>query len=373
MFVALAEVLCVCAIVCGSAAPASGQNLAFTPGIASTYAGDPTAGHVVSSGTYSGPLSNWSSDYTTGTGLVMTFPTSLALDSSGNMYIVDRTRTIRAAASSATPIPAYPGVTPQSGYVYTIGGNGTTTVSSTCTTGDTWGNGCPATQATINTTFAAVDANGNVYFGDQSSYQVRVIYAKGTIPGLSNPVAGNIYAVAGNGTASNTTTNPAIAGDGGPATSSPISTVYSVAVDSHGNIFINDTGNYSIRVMYVGGSIPGLPANPVPGNLYTIAGVLSTAGVPLKSCAISPTNTCGDGGPATAAQFNFGYQVAVDPSGNIYLADANNTRVRAIFVAGSLPGISSPTVGYVYTVAGAGTTGATTLGGQAANFRLQQP
>lgn len=375
MFVVLAQALCVCAILCWSAAPARGQSLAFTPGLAGTYAGDPTQSHGPSSASYTGPLNNWSNNYQNGTGLVMTTPTEVAFDSNGNVYDVERilnsgySYVVRVFASGKGAIPAVPGAgsSPQAGYVYPAAGNGTQALSSTCATAtDTYGNGCAATDVDFQNAGApphiAIDASGNIYIMDTFANEIRVIYGGGSIPGLpANPVPGHIYALAGNGTAGSS-------GDGGPALGAELSTPDGVAVDGHGNIYFSEAGNDIVRVVYAGGSVPGLPSSPTAGNLYTIAGTVGS------TCNYG-SSTCGDEGPATAAQFGFYIgSVGVDPSGNIYIADTNNTRVRAIYAAGTLPGISSPTVGDIYTIAGAGSlSGSATPGVQATNFKLKAP
>lgn len=375
MFVVLAQALCVCAILCWSAAPARGQSLAFTPGLAGTYAGDPTQSHGPSSASYTGPLNNWSNNYQNGTGLVMTTPTEVAFDSNGNVYDVERilnsgySYVVRVFASGKGAIPAVPGAgsSPQAGYVYPAAGNGTQALSSTCATAtDTYGNGCAATDVDFQNAGAplhiAIDASGNIYIMDTFANEIRVIYGGGSIPGLpANPVPGHIYALAGNGTAGSS-------GDGGPALGAELSTPDGVAVDGHGNIYFSEAGNDIVRVVYAGGSVPGLPSSPTAGNLYTIAGTVGS------TCNYG-SSTCGDEGPATAAQFGFYIgSVGVDPSGNIYIADTNNTRVRAIYAAGTLPGISSPTVGDIYTIAGAGSlSGSATPGVPATNFKLKAP
>ncbi|MFH0947727.1 MAG: hypothetical protein V1833_01840 [Elusimicrobiota bacterium] len=94
-------------------------------------------------------------------------------------------------------------------------------------------------------------------------------------------------------------------GDNVDATSSAINDPFGVAVDDSGNIYIADEGNNRIRKV------------DASGTTTTVAGT----GVGGYSC---------DGGPATSAQLNHPIGVAVDDSGNIYIADEGNNRIRKI-------------------------------------------
>ncbi len=126
--------------------------------------------------------------------------------------------------------------------------------------------------------------------------------------------AGDISTVAGTGTGG-------FGGDGGPATSAQLNFPTGVAVDSSGNLFIADTGNDRIRKV------------DTSGNISTVAGT----GTPGFS---------GDGGPATSAQLNFPAGIAVDSSGNLFIADAENHRIRKVEAAAAptpslVPGAST--------------------------------
>jgi sugar lactone lactonase YvrE len=154
-------------------------------------------------------------------------------------------------------------------------------------------------------------------------------------------VVGNVYAVAGTGATGS-------AGDGGPGLSAQIGSSHGVTVDAQGNIYFTDSGNGRVRVVYAGGTIPGI-LNPAVGSVYTIAGTAT-------ACA-SATAACGDNGPAISAQINGPDSVAVDASGNVFFGDTGDLRLRAIYVAGTLSGIAHPVVGDIYTVAGNGVSG----------------
>jgi hypothetical protein len=111
------------------------------------------------------------------------------------------------------------------GNIYTVAGDGT---------GGFSGDGGPATSAELNFPEAvAVDAAGNVIIADANNFRVRVVAAgTGTFYGQAM-TAGNIYTVAGTGTAG-------FSGDGGPATSAGIDFPAGVTVDSHGGLLILD-------------------------------------------------------------------------------------------------------------------------------------
>ena len=107
--------------------------------------------------------------------------------------------------------------------------------------------------------------------------------------------AGEISTVAGTGTAG-------FSGDAGPAASAQLSLPKGVAVDSSGNLFIADTGNHRIRKV------------DTSGNISTVAG---TGALGFSS----------DGGPATSAKLFSPIGVALDSSGNLFIADSTNNRI----------------------------------------------
>jgi trimeric autotransporter adhesin len=141
---------------------------------------------------------------------------------------------------------------------------------------------------------------------------------------ISIPASGIINTVAGNGT-------NGYSGDGGLATSAEIAYPPGMAVDSFGNIYIADTANNRIRKVTAS-----------TGDISTVAGN-GTAGY------------SGDGGLATSAKLNWPESVAVDTSGNLYIADTDNNRVRKV----------TASTGYISTVAGTGAAGDSGNGGLA--------
>lgn len=165
---------------------------------------------------------------------------------------------------------------------------------------------------------AAVDASGNLYFADTANHRVRKI------------AGGNITTVAGNGT-------QGYAGDNGAAASAQLNSPAAVAVDAAGNLYIADFSNQVVRRVTAGGTITTLAGTGVAGF-------------------------GGDGGPAAAAQLNGPAGVAVDASGNVYVSDSGNHRVRRI----------DPN-GVITTFAGDGNVDDTGSSGPAISQHLSSP
>ena len=104
-------------------------------------------------------------------------------------------------------------------------------------------------------------------------------------------------------------------GDGGLALSALLTQAEGIAVDQGGNVYIADAGDHRVRKITADGTIQTLAGNGVAGF-------------------------AGDGGPAAAALLNQPYGVAVDPAGNVYIADLGNARVRKISVDGTIETIA---------------------------------
>ncbi len=195
------------------------------------------------------------------------------------------------------------------GVISTVAGNG-----ACCFSGD---NG-PASAAQLNYAAAlAVDnSTGDLYIGDSENFRVRKVSG------------GTITTVAGTGASG-------YSGDGGPAVNAKLSLSYGVAVDNTGALYIADAANSRIR------KVTG-------GVIDTVAGT-GTAGY------------SGDSIAASSAQLNVPYAVAVDGTGNLYIADTVNNRIRKV------------SGGVISTIAGNGVTAFSGDGGQAAQAQLDSP
>ena len=197
-----------------------------------------------------------------------------------------------------------------------VSGGIITTIAGTGTPGYS-GDGGQATSAQLNyPEGVAVDGQGNLYIADAYNQRVRKITP-----------AGIITTIAGTGTAG-------YSGDGGQATSAQLNYPGGVAVDTEGDLFIADESNSRIRKVTPGGVITTAAGNGTPG--YS-----------------------GDGGQATSAQLNFPYGVAVDPQGNLYVADTSNYRIRKVTSDGTIT-----------TFAGTGTFGFSGDGGPATSAQM---
>jgi hypothetical protein len=286
------------------------RKVAASTGFISTVAGNGTQG-------YSG-------DGGPATIAELYMPTGVAVDAVGNIYFADNQRIRKVTAST--------------GIIMTVAGSGTQGYS---------GDGGPATSAELNWPWAvAVDAAGNIYFTDTDNQRIRKVVV----------LTGIITTVAGTGT-------PGYSGDGGPATSAELNSPFGIAADAAGNIYFADYFNNRARkvaastgdISTVAGNgtqgfsgdgatatsaemyYPTSVAVDTVGNIYIaddvndrIRKVTALTGIIQTVAGTGSTGYSGDGGPATGGELFWPYGVAVDTSGNIYVADKDNNRIRAV-------------------------------------------
>ena len=232
----------------------------------------------------------------------LSVPSSVFVDASDDLIIADF------ADNCVREVNA------QSGIITLIAGSGVAGYS---------GDGGSATIAQLNTPSGVfLDQQGNLYIADSANNVIRRVNAQTDV----------ITTVAGTGTAG-------YAGDGGPATSAQLNYPTDVAVDAAGDIFIADYQNQCIREV-----------NAQSGTITTVAGN-GTAGY------------SGDGGSATGAELNYPSGIALGLTGDLFIADYVNNRIRRVDTRSGL----------ITTVAGNGTGGYAGDGGAASSAELNLP
>ena len=224
-------------------------------------------------------------------------PGDVAVDGAGNLYIADSGNNVIRIVTAAT------------GVINTIAGNNGGTVCGSSS--DTVGDGCPATQATLNQPEGiTLDAGTNLYIADTNNHRIR---EASSATGVIATIAGNGFAN-GNGTGGYN-------GDGIAANSARLNFPYAVAFDASGNMYIPDSANHRIReVMAVGGIIT--PAS----TISTFAG---TGNAGATACTATPI-------AANAANVWSPSGVAVDAAGNVYIAETQNASIRKVSAATGL-------------------------------------
>ena len=263
-------------------------------------------------------------------------PTSVAFDPAGNLYIADyNNNRIRQ-------------VNPN-GLITTVAGNGNHGWS---------GDGGAATNASLYyPSGLAVDAAGNWYIADCYNNRVRQVNPNGLITTVAGD--GPSYPSAGS-----------YAGDGGPAVKAGLHYPSGVALDAAGNLYVADASDMRVRRVASNGVITTVAGNGLStfagdggpatnagldlpfaavfdasGNMYIAdrdnnrIRMVNTNGVITTVAGDGPTypfpgGYAGDGGPATNASLNSPAGVALDAAGNLYIADVNNNRVREVHFAG---------------------------------------
>jgi len=307
-------------------APYSAYILKLNSGTASTFAGTGYEGF----GGDGGPVS----------GAVLGLPSGLTIDGKGNIYISD-------PGNSRVRM-----VTP-AGTISTVVGSGGKCEPSTKTCGD----GGLALNASLNVPLnVALDSTGNIYVADASDHRIRAVNMQAaaiTVFGVTIQ-PGNIATVAGNGTMCNNPVNAC--GDGGLATAANLNYPESVGGDTAGNLYIADTHDNRIRMV-----------NASTGIITSVVGV-------GKSC-LTPTGSCGDGGPASRANLSFPSSMFLDSSNNIYIVDSWDHKVRFVNMGTTTLTVFGVAVkaGNIGTVAGIGSAGFTGDNGPAKSAQLNFP
>jgi sugar lactone lactonase YvrE len=266
----------------GDGGPATGAELFWPKGVAVDASGD-----LFIADTTNGAIR----EVVKATGDIRTVasglgsPQGVAVDGSGNLFIADTGNNVIRELVKST------------GQLITVAGTGTAGYS---------GDGGPATGAELNSpTGVVVDKAGDLFIADANNNVVREVNTSGIIT-----------TVAGNGT-------PGYSGDGGPATSAKLHSPQGVAVDGIGDLFIVDFANHRIREVV-----------KATGVITTVAGK-GTGGY------------SGDGGPATSAELLFPTGVVVDAVGDLFIADSGNSVIREVNTSGIITTVAGKsTYGY---------------------------
>ncbi|MEO8759436.1 MAG: SBBP repeat-containing protein [Bacteroidia bacterium] len=223
---------------------------------------------------------------------------AMTIDNAGNIYFVDGTQFNSIRKLSP------------SGILSTYAGGGF----------DFNGDGGQSTNAYFHTPAGiTMDVLGNLYIADQYHNTIRKV-----------DVSGILSTIAGNGTGG-------FSGDGGQATNAELDQPATIAIDALGNVCFSDNNNQRVRKI------------DASGIISTIAG----SGL---------TGFGGDGGQATQAKLTYPSGIAFDPSGNLYIGESVDYRIRKV-----------ATSGIITTIAGNGINGYSGDGGQATLAEINYP
>lgn len=275
-----------CSGTCGEGGQATSAQLYYPVGVATTSAGTIYIGnndnYVVESFTVGGILNSVAGNHSynletlysgaPATGVQLNYPFEIANDPSNNVYIADsHNYMVREDVHSSSLVNFFAG---DGTYGYA-------------------GDGGSATSAELTYDFGvAKDSSGNVYVADTYNCLIRKVNTAGTISTYAGLVVSGSVRCGYNG-------------DGGAPTAAELNYPYAVAVDSKSNVYVADYANNVVRKI-------------TSTTITTIAGIGGIAGY------------SGDGGPATNALLYQPQALAVDPAGNVFIADTYNCRVREV-------------------------------------------
>jgi sugar lactone lactonase YvrE len=235
------------------------------------------------------------------TTIPLILPSAIVFDTHGNFYLAETARHVIRKVDVA-------------GTITTVAGTGAQGFS---------GDAGPATAAQLDSPQGlALDASQNLYIADTHNHCIRKL----------NLATGTITTIAG-------TSTPGFGGDSGPATAANLNLPTALALDTTGNLYIADTQNHRIRKITIS-----------TGSITTVAG----NGIQGFS---------GDNSQASSAAIDSPAGIALDPAGNLYIADTHNHRIRKITV----------TTGIISSIAGTATTGYNGDNGSATTATLALP
>lgn len=220
-------------------------------------------------------LAGSTAGFADGTGAAAKFngPTGIALDASGNVYVADsENQKIRKISPT--------------GIVTTIAGT-------------TYGfsNGIGTVAQFKFPTCIALDTSGTMYVGELDGYKIRKI----TPAGVVSTLAGSIYGF-----------------EDGDATTAKFGGIFGVTIDAAGNLYVADYGNSKIRKV-------------------TPTGLVSTFAGNIQGFA---------DGTGDSAKFNYPRGISIDASGAVYVADTDNHKIRKISSTGSVTTLAGSTLGF---------------------------